>query len=226
MTVILVLVTFAVFLTIDYLREAKRAPAVVKAQAEVAPAPAAAPRMIPRYVSGFELPENCRYHPGHTWAVEETPNVVRVGLDDFATRLLGKIDHIELPKRGQWVRQGQKLAAVFRDGTKAELVSPVEGEVTQVNDAVLGDATLPARDPYGQGWLLSVYSPDAKTSFRNLLGGTMARTWMAEAAARLFGKMPALAGAVAQDGGLAVHDLTAELPDQKWGEVTKEFFLS
>jgi len=226
MTVILVLVTFAIFLTIDYVREAKRAPAAVKAQAEIAPAPAAAPRMIPRYVAGFELPENCRYHPGHTWAVQETPGIVRVGLDDFATRLLGKIDHIELPMRGQWIRQGQKLVAVFRDGVKAELVSPVEGEVTQVNEAVLGDTALPGRDPYGQGWLLSVYSPDAKTSFRNLLGGTMARTWMAEAAARLFGKMPALAGAVAQDGGLAVHDLTAELPDQKWGEVTKEFFLT
>jgi len=182
--------------------------------------------LLPKYVSGFELPENCRYHPGHTWAVEETASLVRVGFDDFATRLLGKIDHIELPKRGQWVRQGQKLATVFRDGVKAEILSPVEGEVSQVNDAVLGDTALPGKDPYGAGWLVSVYSPDSKTSFRNLLGGSMARSWMTEAAGRLFGKMPALAGAVAQDGGLAVHDLTAELPDQKWGDVTKEFFLT
>ncbi|HTQ87084.1 MAG TPA: glycine cleavage system protein H [Candidatus Solibacter sp.] len=222
MTVILVLVMFAIFLTIDYMRQEKRVPAPVEARPEQAPAP----RMLPRFVAGFELPENCRYHPGHTWAVQETPNLVRVGLDDFATRLLGKIDHIELPKRGQWVRQGQKLATVFRDGVKAELVSPIEGEVTQINEAVMGDTGLPGRDPYGQGWLVSVFSPDAKTSFRNLLGGTLARSWMTEAAARLFGKMPAQAGAVAQDGGLAVHDLTAELPDQKWGDVTKEFFLT
>jgi glycine cleavage system H lipoate-binding protein len=222
MTVILILVTFAIFLTIDYLRQEKRSPAPVEAKAENTPAP----RMLPRFVSGFELPENCLYHPGHTWAVEETPSVVRVGFDDFATRLLGKIDHIELPKRGQWIRQGQKLATVFRDGVKAELLSPVEGEVTRINEALLDDTALAARDPYGQGWLVSVYSPDAKTSFRNLLGGNMARTWMAEAAARLFARMPALAGAVAQDGGLAVHDLTAQLPDQKWEDVTKEFFLA
>jgi glycine cleavage system H protein len=222
MTVILILVTFAVFLIIDYIRQEKRVPVPVEAKHEPAPAP----RMLPRFVAGFELPENCRYHPGHTWAVEETANLVRVGFDDFAVRLLGKIDHIDLPKRGQWVRQGQKLATVFRDGAKAELVSPVEGEVTQVNDAVLGDSALPALDPYGQGWLLSVYSPDSKTSFRNLLGGSMARSWMTEAASRLFGKMPTLAGAVAQDGGLAMHDLTAQLPDQNWGDVTKEFFLT
>ena len=222
MTVLLMLVTFAIFLTIDYLRQEKRVKAPVEAKREMVPAP----RMVPRFVSGFELPENCRYHPGHTWAVEETPNLVRVGFDDFATRLLGKIDQIELPKRGQWVRQGQRLATVFRDGVKAELVSPIEGEVARINEAVLNDSTLPSRDPYGQGWLVSVYAPDAKTSFRNLLGGSLARSWMSEAASRLFGKMPTLAGAVAQDGGLAVHDLTAELPGQNWGEVTKEFFLT
>lgn len=222
MTVILVLLTFAIFLTIDYLRQEKPAPVPVEAKPESAPVP----RMIPRFVSGFELPENCRYHPGHTWAVQESPGLVRVGFDDFATRLLGKFDHIELPMRGQWIRQGQKFATVFRDGVKAELVSPIEGEVTHVNDAVLSDPSLPGRDPYGQGWLLSMFSPDAKTSFRNLLGGNLARSWMSEAAARLFGKLPALAGAVAQDGGLAVHDLTAQLPDQKWGDVAKEFFLT
>ena len=221
MTVILVLITFAIFLTIDYLRQEKPAPQ----PAEEAPVPAPAPRLVPRYVSGFELPDNCRYHPGHTWALAESPNLVRVGLDDFAARLIGKIDHLVLPKRGQWVRQGQKLATIFRDGAKTELVSPVEGEVTQVNEAALNDTALAANDPYGKGWLVSLFSPDEQTSFRNLLGGNLARSWMAEAAARLFAKMPAMAGAVAQDGGLAVHDLTAQLPDQKWEDVTKEFFL-
>jgi len=222
MTVILVLVTFAIFLTIDYLRQEKPATQPVAAEPEAA----SAPRLRPVYVGGFELPENFRYHPGHTWALAESPNLVRVGLDDFAARLIGKIDHMILPKRGQWVRQGQKLMTVFRNGAKAELVSPVEGEVTQVNEAAVEDPSLAGREPYGKGWLVSVFAPDAQTSFRNLLGGNLARSWMSDAATRLFGKLPAMAGAVAQDGGLAVHDLTAEMPDQKWADVTKEFFLT
>jgi glycine cleavage system H protein len=223
MTVILMLTMFAIFLTIDYLRKGKEATQTAEAAQEAA---AASTRTIPSIVAGFELPDNRRYHPGHTWALQESPTLVRVGIDDFGARLAGKIDTITLPKRGQWIRQGQKFATLMRDGQKTELVSPVEGEVTSVNDELLGDATMLNGDPYGKSWFVTVLSPDLATSFRNLLNGTLARKWMAEAAGRLQMRIPALAGAVAQDGGVAVHDLTMHLPTTKWGEVTREFFLT
>ena len=141
--------------------------------------------------------------------------------------MAGKVDGIVLPKRGQWLRQGQKFATLLRDGQKVDLVSPVEGEVTNVNDALLLDATLTNSDPYGKGWFVSVVSPDLETNFRNLLNGSLARKWMAEAASRLQTRMvPAYAGALAQDGGVAVHDLTVQMPTAKWGEITREFFLT
>jgi hypothetical protein len=71
-----------------------------------------------------------------------------------------------------------------------------------------------------------VQAPDSKTNFRNLLGGSLARWWTEESALRLQKKMPAFAGALAQDGGVAVDDLAAHLPDQEWAALTKEFFLS
>jgi glycine cleavage system H protein len=222
MTVILMLAMFAIFLTIDYLRKNKEVPAT-EAEKETSAVPV---RVLPTIVAGFQLPENRRYHQGHTWALQESPTLARVGIDDFGARLAGKIDSITLPKRGQWIRQGQKFATLMRDGQKAELVSPVEGEVTSVNDALLSDATLMNGDPYGAGWLVSVISPDMPTNFRNLLNGTLARKWMAEAASRLQARMPAFAGAVAQDGGVAVHDLTVQLPTTKWAEITSEFFLN
>ena len=223
MTVILMLTMFAIFLTIDYLKKGKEAARTAEAAEEAA---GVVPRAIAQIVAGFELPANRRYHPGHTWALQESPTFVRVGLDDFGARLAGKIDSIALPKRGQWIRQGQKFATLMRDGQKAELVSPVEGEVTSVNDELLNDASLLNADPYGKGWFVSVVSPDLTTSFRNLLNGTLARRWMAEAASRLQMQIPALAGAVSQDGGVAVHDLTVHLPTTKWAEVTREFFLT
>jgi len=224
MTVILMLAMFAIFLTIDYLRKGKEATATAEAREDAAAA--LAPRLLPTIVAGFNLPENRRYHQGHTWALQESPTLVRVGVDDFGARLAGKIDEVALPKRGQWVRQGQKFVALMRDGQKTELVSPVEGEVTGVNEALLSDAALLNSDPYGQGWFVSILSPDLPTNFRNLLNGTLARKWMAEAASRLQLRVPALAGAVAQDGGLAVHDLTLHLPTVKWAELTREFFLT
>jgi len=224
MTVLLVLTTFIVFLTIDYVRSRKRvARLVVQPHTHSV---RSTPRLQPAFVAGFELPENVRYHPGHTWALAESPNLVRIGLDDFAVRLIGKVERILLPKRGQWIRQGQKIVTVMRDGRKAELVSPIEGEVASVNEAVLTDAALPGRDPYGEGWLLTVLSPDAKTNFRNLLSGALARRWMEEAANRLRMRMPALAGAVAQDGGVAVDHMASNLSDQAWDELTRELFVS
>jgi len=220
MTVILVLAMFAIFLTIDYLRKGKTVEAADLVEQ------GAATRRLPTIVSGFELPENRRYHQGHTWALQESPTLARVGIVDFGARLAGKIDEVILPKRGQWIRQGQKFATLVRDGQKAELISPVEGEVTSVNEALFSNPLAMNSDPYGQGWLISVLSPDLPTSFRNLLNGSLARKWVADAASRLQMQIPALAGAVEQDGGLAVHDLTVQLPTTKWAETTREFFMT
>lgn len=223
MTAILVLATFAVFLLIDYLRS--KQPAV--APAKIAERRTAVPaKLASAYVGGFEMRNNLRYHPGHAWALGESPNFVRVGLDDFAARLLGKVGEVVTPKRGQWLRQGQKFVTILRNGGRAELVSPIEGEVTGVNEAILKDPELLTRDPYGEGWLLTVQAPDAKTCFRNLLSGSLARRWMEEAAGRLRTRMFAAAGAMAQDGGVAVEDFAEQLSSLAWSELTGEFFLT
>jgi hypothetical protein len=71
-----------------------------------------------------------------------------------------------------------------------------------------------------------VQSPDAKTNFRNLMTGGLARWWTEEAASRLQRRFPAALGALAQDGGVAMDNLAAQMPDQNWVELAREFFLS
>jgi glycine cleavage system H protein len=225
MTVLLVLFTFVTFLLIDYLRTRK---AVVHPTLEVSAAThgTVAPRLQSALVSGFEVPENLRYHPGHTWALSESPNLVRVGMDDFASKLTGTLESITLPQRGQWIRQGQKLCTIHRDGGAVDMVSPIEGTVSDINEAVAKNPTLALGDPYGEGWLLTVQAPDAKISFRNLLGGPLARWWTEESANRLQRRMPMALGALAQDGGVAMDNLATQIPDQEWLPLAKEFFLS
>lgn len=225
MTVILVLLTFVTFLLIDHFYSRKKV--VTQPVLQVSPAKRdALPRLQPSLVGGFQVPENLRYHPGHTWALSESPSLVRVGMDDFASKLTGKIDRITLPQRGQWLRQGQKICTVYRDGNAVDMVSPIEGSVADINETVAQDPKLALRDPYGEGWLVTVQSPDAKTNFRNLLGGALARWWTEESASRLQRKMPMALGALAQDGGVAMDDATAHIPGQDWMPIAKEFFLS
>jgi len=71
-----------------------------------------------------------------------------------------------------------------------------------------------------------VQSPDAKTNFRNLLGGALARWWTEESAGRLQRRMPMALGALAQDGGVAMDNLASQIPDKDWAALAKEFFLS
>ncbi len=222
MTVILVLVTFSIFILLDYLLNRRKAPHVVPAEAQHT-VPAA---LEPAYVEGFLVPEQLAYHPGHAWAMREHRNQVRVGLDEFAATLVGHFDRIELPKPGQWIRQGQKIWAFFRDGEKAEMVSPTEGEIVEVNQDLLRDPALLRTDPYGRGWLAVIHVPDQESTSRNLVPPRLVRSWMREAVGRLYAQRPQLAGAVAADGGVPTRDLLADLPDANWKQVADEFFLT
>ena len=225
MTVLLVLATFAIFLTIDYFYAKAKHPAVAVAPAMRKSAEAVL-KLKPSLVGGFSVPERLRFHPGHTWALSESPNLVRIGMDDFATKLTGKVEQINLPQRGQWVRQGQKIWSLVRNGMKIEMVSPIEGSVADINEAALKDPSLITNDPYGEGWMVTVQSPDAKTNFRNLLGGALARWWTEESSMRLQRLVPNALGALAQDGGVAVDDIAGTLSDEQWVKVAREFFLS
>jgi glycine cleavage system H protein len=226
MTVILVLATFVAFILLDYLirytlRHQKDARPSVAAKAvhEVPPAPQ------PAYVEGFLVPEKLRYHAGHGWVLPERKNLVRVGADELSAALLGPVEKIELPTPGHWVRQGQKAWTFHRDGETTEMVSPIEGEVVEVNPEVVKDPSLLRNDPYGRGWLISVYVPDEESTKRNLVPSGLVRSWMRDAVERLYARQPQLAGAVAADGGRPADDIFAALPDASWKELTREFFL-
>jgi len=221
MTVLLVLMTFVALVVVDYLYSRKHG--LVTQVVTGKETPAAVPETP--WVSGFEVPGHLSFHPGHSWALRESPNLVRVGMDQFAARLVGKIDKLDLPRRGQWIRQGQKVWTIGRDGRAAEMASPIEGVVSEINEAVAADPEKARLDPYGEGWIMKVESPDAPTNFRNLLNGAVARRWMEEAASRLRSRMPALAGVVAQDGGVAINDVASALPGETWSALAHEFFL-
>jgi len=222
MTVILVLATFLVFILLDYVMNRGKVMNTVSVSASKA-VPA---QFGGDYVEGFHVPQTVSYHSGHSWLMQERKNVVRVGADEFAAALLGKIEKIELPKPGQWIRQGQKVLSFFRDGVKTEMVSPTEGEVMEVNAEILNNPATLRQDPYGKGWLVAVHVPDEESTTRNLIPKGLVSGWMRDAAERLYARQPALAGAVAADGGSPAEDLLASLPDANWAKVTGEFFLT
>ena len=182
MPVLLVLGTFLFFIVLDYYLNRNRAMATVGVEAHK---PVTAPTGG-NHVEGFLAPQSLSYHSGHTWLMQERKGVVRMGADEFAAALVGKIEKIELPRPGQWIRQGQKTISFYRDGQKTEMVSPTEGEVLQVNAEVLNNPALLRQDPYGKGWMVSVNVPDEENTGRNLVPKGLVGEWMREAVERLY----------------------------------------
>jgi glycine cleavage system H protein len=221
MTVILVLLTFAIFLAIDYVLSLRKGEAPSLQHAETtAPEAVSVPN-----VSGIPIPADLRYHPGHTWLARERKNVLRVGADAFAVLVSGPVEAVELPKPGHWVRQGQKAVTLRRGGEVIEMVSPVEGEITAINSEVVADPSLLKSDPYGQGWLFRVFSPDEVGPARNLLPANLVRSWMRNSLDRFLEMQPRLAGATAAEGGPPVANPHKALPALPGKRISEEFFL-
>jgi len=222
MTVLLVIVTFVVFIAIDMLLNRKRAHVLPLVTAATSQIVSAAEELL----SGFHVPAALRYHPGHTWLMRERKNVHRVGADEFAAILAGPVDRIELPKAGHWVRQGQKVVSLYRGADKIELVSPVEGEVVEVNAELAANPAQLRNDPYGSGWFMTVFAPDEEGPPRNLLPRNLLSTWMKDAAESFYRLQPQLAGATAADGGRPSKEATANLTPEEWKNAAKALLLS
>jgi glycine cleavage system H protein len=174
----------------------------------------------------FRLPtEGIYYHQGHSWAAPEGAEMVKVGMDDFSQKLLGKIDAITIPKIGSQLTQGEKGWSLLVGSKSIDMLSPVDGTVVDINENLLRSPENIGKDPYGQSWLMKVQTPKASSNLKNLLSGGLAAKWMEGVRENLLSRMNYNLGAVSQDGGVPVDGIARNLDREKWDEIAKEFLL-
>lgn len=186
--------------------------------------PAAEVVLTPRN-EWFHLPTETFYHQGHSWVRPEGDGVVKVGMDDFSRKLIGKCREIKLPAAGSHVRQGGRAWHLAVDSKSVAMLSPVNGEVIALNDEVLADPGVANSDPYGKGWLVRIKTDDMKADLRNLLSGRLAELWMDETVNALRQRMAGNLniGTVLQDGGLPVQGFLLSIYPENWEKVAMEF---
>jgi len=172
--------------------------------------------------SGFELAEDFYYHEGHTWAKPEYGGRVRVGLDDFAQKLIGKSVKIELPNIGQEVKQGDVGFQVRRNGEVAKVLAPIDGIVAHVNDQLSRQPDLVNESPYEEGWLFIIEPTKLRKNLKGLYYGQEAHNYINAESEKLF-SMANDDLRVAADGGTAVEDIFQELKGENWAKFIKNF---
>jgi glycine cleavage system H protein len=175
----------------------------------------------------FSVPEGLYYHQGHSWVMPQGAELVKVGVDDFAQRLVGSTNKINLPKVGSRIEQGDVGWKLGIDAKTIDMLSPVTGDVVAVNKDIVKNPTLINQDPYGKGWLIMVKPANQRATVKNLLTGKLATAWMEKTADALRERIgDDELGTVYQDGGLPVSGIAKALSPDAWDKMAGEFFLT
>jgi len=174
-------------------------------------------------IKGFDVPMGYYFHNGHTWARIESGGFIRIGLDDFSLKLLGKPDAFDLPLMGKELQQNSAGWGLKRRDNLADVLSPIDGVIVEVNQKVRETPEITNREPYGDGWLFLVRTPDIKKSLKTLMEDTQTMEWISGEVSTLERMIEDVAGSLAADGGYLEADVFGNVPDLGWDNLTKTF---
>ena len=104
-------------------------------------------------------PDDLRYHPEHDWARVEG-DVATLGITWYAQDALGEIVHYEPPEEGSSLARDESYGEVESVKAVSDVISPLSGEVVEVNAKAVGEPETINDDPYGEGWLVRVRLSD------------------------------------------------------------------
>ena len=110
-------------------------------------------------MSAESYPADLKYHPEHDWARVEGDEAV-LGVTWFAADALGELVHFEAPAVGAHVSKDQSYGEVESVKAVSDLISPLSGEVLEINQAVVDAPETVNEDPYGNGWLIRIRMTD------------------------------------------------------------------
>lgn len=102
--------------------------------------------------------DELRYADSHEWVKLEGDNAY-VGITDYAQHALGNIVYVDMPEEGDEVTAGEEFGAVESVKAASDLISPVSGEVIEVNEALNDEPELVNQDPYAN-WIIKVKLSD------------------------------------------------------------------
>ncbi|NGO73280.1 glycine cleavage system protein GcvH [Streptomyces boncukensis] len=102
-------------------------------------------------------PQQLRYSKEHEWLTDaDADGVATVGITAHAAEALGDVVFVQLPAVGDEVTAGESCGELESTKSVSDLYTPASGEVTEVNEDVVGDPALVNSDPFEDGWLFKI----------------------------------------------------------------------
>jgi len=101
-----------------------------------------------------------KYTEDHEWLKLEG-DIVTVGITEHAAEQLGDVVFVELPEIGTMVSKGDEIVVIESVKAASDIVAPVDGEIVEVNDAIVDTPGMVNEDPLGGAWFFKVKLGDA-----------------------------------------------------------------
>jgi CheY-like chemotaxis protein len=175
----------------------------------------------------FGLPGGVFISPCHVWANVAVAGVVRLGMDDFARKMIGRIDAIELPAKGATIKKGERLFTIRQGGRVAVFFAPISGVVQDVNAELAHHLEWLATRPYERGWVCSMKPEHLADELGQLKIGETAAAWYQAEIARLQQMLASAQGNGLSSSTLMIDQLAEgqleQVDDSTWTKFTQAF---
>ena len=96
-----------------------------------------------------------KYTEEHEWLRLEG-DVVTVGITQHASEQLGDLVFVELPSDGQEISKDQEIVVIESVKAASDILAPLDGVITAVNNLIVEEPSLVNSDPMGEGWFFKM----------------------------------------------------------------------
>lgn len=125
----------------------------------------------------FNVPAGIFVSQNHTWVNIEMNGTARVGLDDFARKIISKIDGVELPKLNQEIKKGEQLFSIKTNSNAINIASPLSGKITLVNAEHIEHPEWIASKPFELSWMCCFEPSNLAEELQSLKIGADTIAW-------------------------------------------------
>jgi len=175
----------------------------------------------------FQIPGGVFISDGHCWANVSEEGTVKVGIDDFAKKIIGKIDAIDLPNLGMIVKKGQSLFTIKQGMRNIPFKTPVSGKVKEVNKYINNELDTLDFTTYDKNWICEMDADELDSELPSLKIGKSAVSFYQDDIERLQDlKKKTKTGKEAElePNGLIISGEMEKLDDVNWKRFAGEFF--
>jgi CheY-like chemotaxis protein len=177
----------------------------------------------------FAIPGGVFIAQGHTWAATAEDGTVRVGIDDFARRLIGAIDAVEMPNLGMTIQRGAPLFTIRQGQRSIPFAAPVSGKVIELNTALAKHPEDLSVTPYAEHYVCILDAEQLDAEIPSMKIGKTAVAFFQEELERLTALTAKMRrrnpdGSTSPIGGEVYSGVLKDMDDRDFGQVVGEFF--